>query len=98
VAARRASGAMPHWGALIIAAWIRFAQGVADDGRALPLNDPLAPVIRERVAAKDPVGAVFGIEAVFPPDLAADDALKDDVRAWFTALIRHGVKDTLATA
>jgi fructuronate reductase len=98
VAARRAAGAMPHWAALIVAAWIRFAQGTADDGRALPLDDPLASLIKARVAGSDPVDDVFGLEAVFPPELAADDALKEDVRGWLTALTRHGVKDTLATA
>ncbi len=38
---RRAAGAEPRWGALVVAAWMRFARGVADDGRALPLDDPL---------------------------------------------------------
>jgi fructuronate reductase len=96
VAARRAAGAMSHWGALVLAAWIRFAQGTADDGRPLPLDDPLAPAIKERVTANDPVAAVFGLSAVFPPDLAGDDALKNEVRTWLAALTRHGVKDTLA--
>jgi fructuronate reductase len=98
VAARRAAGAMPRWGALIIAAWIRFAQGTADDGRTLPLDDPLASELTVRSAAHDPVDEVFGLEAVFPPNLAGDDALKAEVRGWLAALIRHGVKDTLVAA
>jgi fructuronate reductase len=98
VAARRAAGAMPRWGALIIAAWIRYAQGVADDGRPLPLDDPLADVIRARATGPDPVAGVFGLAAVFPPELAADDELTGEVRAWLTALTRHGVGDTLVGA
>jgi fructuronate reductase len=98
VAARRAAGAMPRWGALIIAAWIRFAQGTADDGRTLPLDDPLASELTVRSAAHDPVDEVFGLEAVFPPNLAGDDALKAEVRGWLAALTRHGVKDTLVAA
>jgi fructuronate reductase len=51
-----------------------------------------------RSAAHDPVEEVFGLSAVFPPDLAGDDALKEEVRGWLTALTRHGVKDTLVGA
>ncbi len=60
---RRAAGAAPHWAALVVAAWMRFAQGVADDGRALPLDDPLASDIRAALAvgcrrAARPAGGV----------------------------------------
>lgn len=33
---RRAAGASPRWAALVVAAWMRYAQGIADGGRALP--------------------------------------------------------------
>ena len=103
IAGRRAAGASPRWGALVVAAWMRYAQGVTDDGRALPLDDPLAGVIRERLAAAAPgpagvAEALFGLDAVFPPELAADDTLRALVVEWLTALDRHGVEATLAGA
>ncbi|WP_328824403.1 mannitol dehydrogenase family protein [Verrucosispora sioxanthis] len=36
VADLRAAGRPARWAALVVAAWIRFAQGSADDGRSLP--------------------------------------------------------------
>ena len=39
---RRAAGGVPRWATLVVAAWMRFVQGSADDGRTLPLDDPLA--------------------------------------------------------
>jgi fructuronate reductase len=98
---RRAAGAAPRWGALVVAAWIRFAQGVADDGRSLPLDDPLADDIRTRLAAAPatPSGAVeamLGMDAVFPPSLAADDTVRALVTEWLTAFEKHGVAATLA--
>ena len=92
------AGAMPRWGALIIAAWIRFAQGTADNGRPLSLDDPLAAQLKARAAGRDPVDEVFGLAAVFPPELAGDEALKEKVRGWLVALTRHGVKHTLVAA
>ncbi|GFJ90940.1 hypothetical protein Prum_045820 [Phytohabitans rumicis] len=48
---RRASGASPRWGALVLAAWMRFVQGETDAGQPLPLDDPLAERIRKALAA-----------------------------------------------
>ena len=103
VADRRAAGATPRWACLVVAAWMRFVQGVADDGRALPLDDPLAGVIRSRLAAAPgtPEGvatALFGLDAVFPAALAGDDTVRKLVVEWLTALDRHGVEATLASA
>jgi fructuronate reductase len=103
IADRRAAGAAPRWGALVVAAWMRYAQGVTDDGRALPLDDPLADQIRERLAATGSTPArvaeaLFGLDAVFPPELAADDTVRQLVVEWLTELDRHGVEATLAGA
>jgi fructuronate reductase len=99
---RRTAGAEPRWAALVVAAWMRFAGGVADDGRALPLDDPLAPVVRDAlVGASDParaVDALLGIESVFPPELATDDVVRSLVVDWLDALTRHGVRQTLQEA
>jgi len=100
---RRAAGAQPRWAALVVAAWMRFAGGVADDGRALPLDDPLAPAVRRALAGADGtpdsiVDALLGIDSVFPPELAADDALRSVIAGWLDALARHGVRETLLEA
>ncbi|MGI5146033.1 mannitol dehydrogenase family protein [Plantactinospora sp. CA-294935] len=103
IADLRAAGARPRWATLVVAAWMRFAQGHADDGTSLPLDDPLADRIRAALAAgrRSPAGAVealFGLTEVFPAELAADDEVRDLVVGWLTALDRHGVEKTLAGA
>jgi fructuronate reductase len=103
IADLRAVGARPYWTALVVAAWMRFVQGRADDGAALPLDDPLAPRIRAALAAgrDSPAGvvdALLGLTEVFPVELAADDELRGLVVDWLTTLDRHGVAATLAGA
>jgi fructuronate reductase len=98
---RRAAGAMPVHGALVVAAWMRFVQGAADDGRELPLDDPLAERIRARLAAapSTPAGvveALLGLDTVFAPSLAADAELRDVLVSQLTAITKHGVAATLA--
>ncbi|MEV0606643.1 mannitol dehydrogenase family protein [Polymorphospora rubra] len=100
---RRALGARPRWAALVVAAWMRFVQGRADDGSALPLDDPLAPAIGAALADCDgtPAGvvtALLGLTEVFPPGLADDDVVRELIVDWLTALDRHGVEATLAGA
>ncbi|MEH0826704.1 MULTISPECIES: mannitol dehydrogenase family protein [Micromonospora] len=99
----RAAGRSARWSALVVAAWLRFLLGYADDGRPLPLDDPLADRLRAALAAgaHTPAGvvdAVFALREVFPADLAADDEVRADVTGWLTALERHGVRATLADA
>jgi fructuronate reductase len=101
VEGRRAAGAVPRWGALVVAAWMRFVQGVADDGSPLPLNDPLADRIRARLAAapSTPDGvadALLGLDTVFTPALAEDAELRAAIVEWLTAFEKHGVEATLA--
>ncbi|MGI5213035.1 mannitol dehydrogenase family protein [Plantactinospora sp. CA-290183] len=103
IADLRAGGARPRWAALVVAAWMRFVQGRADDGTPLPLDDPLAERIRAALAEgkASPVGvvdALFGLTEVFPAELAADDEVRELVVEWLTALDRHGVEKTLAGA
>jgi fructuronate reductase len=97
---RRTAGGTPRWGALVVAAWMRFVQGVADDGRHLPLDDPLAGEIRARLAEAPAspdgvVTALFGLRSVFPTELTGDDTVRKLVVDWLTALDKHGVEATL---
>jgi len=101
VAQRRAAGASPRWGALVVAAWIRFTAGQDDAGRPLPLDDPLAEPIRSALAAgagapAATVEAVLRLDRVFAPELADDPVLRKLVTEWLDALARHGVAATLA--
>jgi len=100
---RRAAGATPRWGTLVVAAWMRFAGGVADDGRSLPLDDPLASTVRsalQRVGEKpeEIVDALLGIRAVFPAELADDQVVRRLLGDWLGELGRHGVEATLRGA
>jgi fructuronate reductase len=102
VAQRRADGAEPAWLAVSIAAWIRFLAGVADDGTALVLDDPLAGPLRDALAAAgdDPaeaVRAVFGVVAPTPDGLADDAVLVSLVADRLAALRRGGVTGLLAS-
>ncbi|HEU5127914.1 MAG TPA: mannitol dehydrogenase family protein [Glycomyces sp.] len=86
--------------ALPLAAWIRFCAGRADDGAALPLDDPLAPVLRQSLAAagEQPaarVDAILGIRQVVPEPVASNGALRLAATAWLTDLDRHGAATTL---
>jgi fructuronate reductase len=98
---RRAAGARPVWSALVLAAWMRFVRGYADDGTALPLDDPLADRLRAAVSTvgdrpADLAGALFAIDAVFPAELAGDDEMRGLVEHWLTVLARGGVPAALA--
>ncbi|MEU8025609.1 mannitol dehydrogenase family protein [Micromonospora haikouensis] len=99
----RAAGRSARWSALVVAAWMRFVCGTADDGTALPLADPLAERITGALATTGgtPAGvveALFGLREVFPAEVAGDDEVRADVTDWLTALHRHGVTATLAGA
>ena len=103
MADRRAAGAAPRWAALVVAAWMRFAAGTADDGRPLPLDDPLADRVRETIAEAGTapaarVDALLRLREVFPPALAADTVVRELVTGWLDALDRHGVVATLTGA
>jgi fructuronate reductase len=100
---RRAAGAVPRWGTLVLAAWMRFAGGVADDGRALPLDDPLADAVRAALASAgdkphEVVDALLGLRQVFPTALAEDETVRALVTDWLSDLTAHGVESTLRGA
>jgi fructuronate reductase len=98
---RRRAGGTPQWASLAVAAWMRYVRGTTDDGRPLPLDDPLADRIRQRLAASPatPAGtvdALLGLDTIFAPDLAGDDTVRQLLVDWLTELDKHGVVATLA--
>jgi fructuronate reductase len=96
---RRAAGADPSWATLVVAAWIRFAEGTSDAGAPLPLDDPLAARLHAALeATPDPVDALLGLAEVFPRELADDEVIRASIRRWHTALTTHGAAATVAGA
>ncbi|NUT23769.1 MAG: mannitol dehydrogenase family protein [Hamadaea sp.] len=93
----RARGLSPRFGALVVAAWMRFAEGTADDGTQLPLNDPMAAQIQARLAAGDDVvDQLLSLTEIFPESLTSDEEFRSLVREWHRALSTHGVRATVA--
>ncbi|WP_169732012.1 mannitol dehydrogenase family protein [Glycomyces arizonensis] len=95
-----AAGERVELAALPLAAWIRFCLGRADDGARLPLDDPLAAVLRERLAAAGGspealAGAILGVRQVVPEPVASNAELRQATAAWLTDLDRHGAALTL---
>ncbi len=95
--------------ALGVAAWLWFLRGTADNGGALPLEDPQAA--RLRAAATAATGtrapgveepgtpalrdAVFAMEDIVPPALARHMGFADDVLAALNSLASRGTAATL---
>ena len=95
--ARRAG--LPHDAPLLgLAAWARFCAGRDEDGRALPLDDPLAARLRAAAAgdADAVAGAMLSITEVFG-DAARDASLAGDLAAALRALRARGTLGTLGT-
>jgi fructuronate reductase len=87
----------------VLGAWMGLVRGGADDGSALPLNDPLADRLRAAVSTVDDkpsdlAAALFAVDAVFPAELAGDDEVRGLVEHWLTVLDRGGVRAALAEA
>ncbi len=102
IADRRRAGADPGYALLVVAAWMRFVRGYADDGARLPLDDPLAPAIAAALAdaadtAQGVADALFGLVEVFG-DLGADPQVRAGVVDWLVVLDRHGVAGALQNA
>jgi fructuronate reductase len=103
IADRRAAGATPRWGTLLVAAWMRFVCGYDDAGRPLPLDDPLAEQIRKALngshrSSAATVDALLALDQIFSPELAADPVIRQLIVEWLDDLSRHGVAATVAGA
>jgi fructuronate reductase len=98
---RRAAGAVPRSAVLAVAGWMRFVStGADDEGRPLPLDDPLADRLRAATAGaarpEEVVDALLGVPEVFGTDLRDDaglrallaDDLRDLGRAGAAAVVR----------
>jgi fructuronate reductase len=86
--------------AVAIAAWLRWQDGTDETGAAHVVDDPLSPVTARLVAgAPDPLeraAALLSLDAVFPVRLANDPRFTGPVIAAYAALVRKGVRATVA--
>jgi fructuronate reductase len=98
---RRRAGAEPIFAALGIAAWMRFVSARrADDGRPLPVDDPLGETIARRLGGREDapgvVDALLSMSQIFGDELSADPVVADLLREHLAALIDDGARRTAA--
>lgn len=101
IAARLARGQGIETLALAVAAWMRWQRGRTDAGEAFVVDDPLAAETARRLAGlddpADQVRALSGIEAIFPPALAADSRFQGALTRQLRRLAECGAKAVLAS-
>lgn len=83
--------AEPALATLVAAAWARFAQGTADGGQELPLDDPRAAQVRADLSTE----ALFGEQGVLP---VPDPARRRMIEAWRAELATHGAAEVVRKA
>jgi fructuronate reductase len=85
--------------ALAVAAWMRWQGGRDDRGMAFTVDDPLADETRRRltgeIAPEAQVRALLGLEAVFPPALAADPRFAQALAAQLARLAALGARGVI---
>lgn len=99
IASRLARGQGIETLALAVAAWMRWQSGRTDAGEAFTVDDPLARETARRLAAfngsAEQAVALLGIEAIFPPGLAADARFQDAVIRQLRRLTERGARSVL---
>jgi fructuronate reductase len=80
--------------ALGVAAWMRWQEGVTEQGETVVVDDPLASRTAELIEASETdeaqVRALLGLSAVFPASLAEEPRFVEAATAAFLALREHG--------
>lgn len=87
--------------ALAVAAWMRWQDGVDDNGERILVDDPLAGHTAQLMDAasspREQVDALMEIEAVFPATFARDTRLRAMLIKYLQALRESGAAVTMAT-
>jgi fructuronate reductase len=100
IRARLARGAPFPRLALGVAAWMRYATGYDESGRAIDVKDPLAAEISRRTQGKQDakalIDAYLGLGAVFGDDLPADLRFRGALEQALRALLDAGAGTTVA--
>ncbi|HET6347155.1 MAG TPA: mannitol dehydrogenase family protein [Myxococcota bacterium] len=82
---------------LCVASWFRFLTGVDENGKAFPIEDPLAAQLQAaaKKGGKDPA-ALLAIRQVFGDDLPKAQPFVDEVCRALVSLYDDGARATLA--
>ena len=81
----------PRFATLIAAAWAQFAEGRADDGRPLPLDDPRADEVRADLSTT----ALFGPSGILG---VPDPARRELIETWRGELSKHSAAAVVKSA
>jgi fructuronate reductase len=85
--------------ALATAAWLRFLQGRDDKGATLSVDDPmkdaLLKAVRSATDLRSSRDAIFAMQDIVPPQLAASADFRDLVLTALELLTTRGVPETL---
>ena len=84
--------------ALVLAGWMRWIDGVDENGKELTISDPLADELRAIAAGtqgEERVDAVLGLRAVFPESLASRPAFRAGVAAAYDSLRTQGARNAI---
>lgn len=85
---------------LAVAAWMRYAGAVDEQGRAIDVKDPLAAQLKAAYDTADTaagkVAAYLAIEDVFSPTLANNDLFTTALTHALSNLIENGARRTVA--
>jgi fructuronate reductase len=90
VADRLAAGEVPYSAAKMLAAWMVFIYRGRDvNGKALPLDDPMAEALRESAAGSETglSDRLLGLEAIFPEGVSAHGEFRVAVAAGVRELL-----------
>ena len=80
---------------LVIAAWFRYLTGITDQGRTIPIDDPIADVLTQRSGSSDP-SALLRLTEIFGEDLPQSKPLVEAIETALQSLFDRGAKATLA--
>ena len=80
---------------LVIAAWFRYLSGVTDQGRTIPIDDPIADILTQRSGSSDP-SALLSLTEIFGEDLPQSKPLVEAIETALKSLFDRGAKATLA--
>ena len=83
--------------ALVVAGWMRYVGGIDEQGGAIDVRDPLKDRLRAATETSDPVAALLALDAVFPPDLAADARFRTAVQGAYEQLVAQGARGAVAS-
>jgi fructuronate reductase len=84
-----------------IAAWMRYATGTDERGKAIDVRDPLSDRFAQIAGASDGsaadlVSRFLAIESIFGTDLPANKTFRQVVTAHLESLLEQGARATIA--